>query len=77
VSPSRRRRAASELAPELAEPPTVTVGDEGVAVTVAVRADYLFADVIPGAPDGTVVTATGHGRSGGALIARCASVEVA
>jgi len=64
VDPESARRvvaqsvAASELAPDLAEPPTVTVVDEGVVVTVAVRADYLFADVIPGAPDGTVVTAT-------------------
>ncbi|HLM64650.1 MAG TPA: hypothetical protein VK306_10165 [Acidimicrobiales bacterium] len=64
VDPESARRvvalsvAASELAPHLAEPPTVTVGDAGVVVTVAVRADYLFAGVIPGAPHGTIVTAS-------------------
>lgn len=53
-----RAVAASELAPDLAEAPAVEVTAEGVAVTLAVEADYVFAGVVPGAPDGTVVTAT-------------------
>jgi Flp pilus assembly protein TadG len=50
--------AASELAPELARPPVVTVTAAGVSVELALEADYIFADVVPGAPDGTEVTAT-------------------
>jgi hypothetical protein len=50
--------AASSLAPELAAPPEVVVTDEGVEVTLSLEADYVFAGVMPGAPDGTVVTAT-------------------
>jgi antirestriction protein ArdC len=50
--------AASELAPELAAAPVVVVSDDGVEVTLAVEADYVFAAAIPGAPDGAVVTAT-------------------
>jgi hypothetical protein len=49
---------ASELAPLLAAEPVVAVTDEGVEVTLAVEADYVFAGAIPGAPDGAVVTAT-------------------
>jgi hypothetical protein len=50
--------AASELAPQLARPPVVTVTATGVRVELALEADYIFADVIPGAPDGTEVTAS-------------------
>jgi hypothetical protein len=50
--------AASELAPELAKPPVVTVTAAGVRVELALEADYIFADVVPGAPDGTEVTAS-------------------
>jgi hypothetical protein len=50
--------AASELAPDLAADPVVVVTDDGVEVTLAVEADYVFAPAIPGAPDGAVVTAT-------------------
>jgi hypothetical protein len=50
--------AASELAPELARPPVVTVTAAGVSVELALEADYIFADFVPGAPDGTEVTAT-------------------
>jgi hypothetical protein len=50
--------AASELAPHLVGDPAVTVTADGVEVTLAVEADYVFAGVVPGAPDGTVVTAT-------------------
>jgi Flp pilus assembly protein TadG len=50
--------AASELAPELARPPVVIVTTTGVRVELALEADYIFADVVPGAPDGTEVTAT-------------------
>ena len=50
--------AASELSPELARPPVVTVTAAGVRVELALEADYIFADVVPGAPDGTEVTAS-------------------
>jgi hypothetical protein len=50
--------AASELAPHLAGPPVVTVTGAGVRVELALEADYILADVVPGAPDGTVVTAS-------------------
>jgi Flp pilus assembly protein TadG len=53
-----RTVAASELAPYLAAEPAVTVTAAGVEVTLAVEADYVFAGVVPGAPDGSVVTAT-------------------
>jgi hypothetical protein len=49
---------ASELAGSLAGAPEVLVTDDGVVVTVALTADYVFAGVMPGAPDGTTVTAT-------------------
>lgn len=50
--------AASELAPDVAATPTVRVTDDGVAVEISLYADYVFAGVIPGTPDGTIVTAT-------------------
>jgi hypothetical protein len=50
--------AASELAPQLAGPPVVTVTAAGVRVELVLEADYIFADVVPGAPDGTEVTAS-------------------
>ena len=49
---------ASELAPLLAAPPSVTVTAEGVSVEITLEADYIFAGVVPGAPDGTVVAAS-------------------
>ncbi|HEY8526879.1 MAG TPA: hypothetical protein VIL48_18045 [Acidimicrobiales bacterium] len=53
-----RTVAASELAPDLAAAPVVRVTAAGVEVTLAVEAEYVFAGVMPGAPDGAVVTAT-------------------
>ena len=50
--------AASELASQLAGPPVVTVSGAGVRVELALETEYIFADVVPGAPDGTVVTAS-------------------
>jgi hypothetical protein len=50
--------AGSELAPQLTRPPVVTVTATAVRVELVVEADYIFADVVPGAPDGTVVTAS-------------------
>jgi hypothetical protein len=50
--------AASEVAPELAGPPVVTVTAAGVRVELVLEADYIFADVVPGAPDGAEVTAS-------------------
>ena len=49
---------ASELAPHLAAPPSVTVTAEGVSVEITLEADYIFSGVVPGAPDGTVVAAS-------------------
>ncbi|HKH05618.1 MAG TPA: hypothetical protein VKA65_10675 [Acidimicrobiales bacterium] len=49
---------ASELAGSLAAPPTVDITAEGLVVTISMTADYVFAGVIPGTPDGTTVTAT-------------------
>jgi hypothetical protein len=49
---------ASELAPHLAAPPSVTVTAEGVSVEITLEADYIFAGVVPGAPDGAVVAAS-------------------
>ncbi|HLM29432.1 MAG TPA: hypothetical protein VK360_05875, partial [Acidimicrobiales bacterium] len=39
---------ASELAPLLAAPPSVTVTAEGVSVEITLEADYVFAGVLPG-----------------------------
>ena len=50
--------AASELAPDVATPPIVRVTGDSVLVEVSLHADYIFAGVIPGTPDGTTVTAT-------------------
>jgi hypothetical protein len=50
--------AASELASDLAGPPVVTVTGAAVRVELTLDADYIFADIVPGAPDGAVVTAS-------------------
>jgi hypothetical protein len=50
--------AASDLAPSLAGPPVVTVSGAGVRVELTLEAEYIFADVVPGAPDGVLVTAS-------------------
>lgn len=49
---------ASELAPQVVGSPVVRVTDEGVEVEISLYADYIFAGVIPGTPDGLTVTAT-------------------
>lgn len=48
--------AISELAPQVVRGPDVRVDGNRVEVTVSVRAAYIFAKAIPGAPDGTTVT---------------------
>ena len=53
-----RTLAASQLARDIAASPTVSVAPDAVEVTVTLAADYLFADAIPGLPDGTTVAAT-------------------
>jgi len=50
--------AASDLAPDLAAPPSVRITGDSLVVEVSLHADYIFAGVIPGTPDGTTVTAT-------------------
>jgi hypothetical protein len=56
---------ASELAPMVVGTPDVTVTGDGVQVVLELRADYIFAGVMPGAPDGTTVRATSTGRAAG------------
>jgi Putative Flp pilus-assembly TadE/G-like len=50
--------AASDLAPQVVGAPVVRIRPGAVEVELTVRADYVFASVVPGAPDGTTVTAT-------------------
>lgn len=56
---------ASELAPLVVGTPDVTVTGDGVRVVLELRADYIFASVMPGAPDGTTVRATATSRVAG------------
>jgi uncharacterized membrane protein len=56
---------ASELAPLVVGTPDVTVTGDGVRVVLELRADYIFASVMPGAPDGTTVRATATSRTAG------------
>ena len=50
--------AASELAPQVVGTPAVRVDDGAVEVEISLQAEYVFAGVVPGAPDGSTVTAT-------------------
>jgi hypothetical protein len=56
--------AASDVAPEVVGAPAVRVTPDGVEVEVALRADYIFAGVVPGAPDGRTVRATATASAG-------------
>jgi hypothetical protein len=65
LDPDRARRAVDEsivdqgLTDELVEPPVVTEPTPGsVRVELTLRADYLFARSIPGAPRSTTVRGT-------------------
>jgi len=65
LDPNRVARAVAEsidaqgLAGDLTAPPEVTEPGPGtVRVVLHVRAAYLFARSLPGAPSGTIVTAT-------------------
>ncbi|HEY7071950.1 MAG TPA: hypothetical protein VH479_17625 [Acidimicrobiales bacterium] len=49
--------AASDLAPQVVGTPVVRIRPDAVEVELSVRADYVFASVVPGAPDSTTVTA--------------------
>jgi hypothetical protein len=55
--------AASDLAPEVVGAPVVRVTAASVEVELTVRADYVFAGAVPGAPDGTTVTARASARA--------------
>lgn len=55
--------AASDLAPHVVGGPAVRATEEGVEVEITLYADYIFAGVVPGAPDGTTVTATATARA--------------
>lgn len=63
VDPGAARRVAatvvgaSDLAAHVVGTPEVTVTPDGVEVSVALEADYIFAGVVPGAPDGRTVRA--------------------
>jgi hypothetical protein len=50
--------AASELAPQVVGTPRVSVAGGRVEVEISLYADYIFAGVVPGSPDGLTVTAT-------------------
>lgn len=52
----RRELAASELAPLVVRGPSVRVSGNHIDVSVSVRANYVFAKALPGAPGGTTVT---------------------
>ncbi|HEX5365983.1 MAG TPA: hypothetical protein VFW63_04885 [Acidimicrobiales bacterium] len=52
-----RMVAASDLAPHVVGPPEVRVTADGVEVALALHADYIFAGVVPGTPDGRTVRA--------------------
>lgn len=49
--------AASQLAPDVVGSPRVQIDDGVVEVEISLYADYIFAGVVPGAPDGMTVTA--------------------
>lgn len=49
--------ATSDLAPHVVGTPVVRVTDGTVEVEISLHADYIFAGVVPGSPDGTTVTA--------------------
>jgi hypothetical protein len=56
--------AASDLAPQVVGTPVVRIRPDTIEVELSVRADYIFAAVVPGAPDGTTVTATASASAG-------------
>lgn len=56
--------AASDLAPQVVGTPVVRIRPETIEVELSVRADYVFASVVPGAPDSTTVTAMASARAG-------------
>ena len=51
--------------PEIAVAPQVRIVGEVVEVEVALEADYIFAGVVPGAPDGRTVRATARATAVG------------
>lgn len=53
----------SDLASRVVGRPSVRVDGATVEVEVALRADYIFAGVAPGSPDGLTVTATASARA--------------
>jgi hypothetical protein len=55
--------ASSDLADEVAGTPDVRVADGRVEVVVSLRADYVFAGIVPGAADGTTVTAVASAQA--------------
>jgi hypothetical protein len=55
--------AASDLAPDVVGSPVVRVTADSVEVELTVEADYIFAGAVPGAPDGTTVTARASARA--------------
>jgi hypothetical protein len=57
--------ATSDLAPNVVGSPVVRVTADSVEVELTVAADYVFAGAVPGAPDGTTVTARASARADG------------
>jgi len=50
--------ASSERAPDVVGSPIVRVTEDGVEVEISLYAEYIFAGVVPGSPDGLTVTGT-------------------
>jgi len=58
VAVARRVVEASNLSAEVVGAPVVRIEGGRVEVQISMRADYIFAGVVPGAPDGMTVTAS-------------------
>lgn len=54
---------ASDLSADVVGAPAVQVEGGRVEVQISMRADYIFAGVVPGAPDGLTVTATASAQA--------------
>jgi hypothetical protein len=54
---ARAAISASDLAPAVLDWEATAISDTEVEVTMTVRVNYLFAAIVPGADDGTTVTA--------------------
>lgn len=63
VSVAERVVEASDLSADVVGAPVVQVDGGRVEVRISMRADYIFAGAVPGAPDGLTVTATASAQA--------------